>query len=166
MPARSGQRFKIRLACADHRRWPRHPAWQFHSSGQLSEVGRQPERGGTGLVQCTGDHWRARHRPTDPLEGWVLAGNSAARRRQIYARWEDHPRRMGTAARATPAVRLSADGSQPAGCRGAAEHEGPSRGVALEDRARQGHRADLPAGAAGQAVEAVGSRAGCRAGAG
>jgi hypothetical protein len=39
-------------------------------------------------------------------------------------------------------------------------------GVALEDRPRQGHRADLPAGAAGQAAEAAGPGAGCRAGAG
>ncbi len=48
-------------------------------------------------------------------------------------------------------------GPEPAGGGGAAEHEGSGGGVALEDRARQGHRADLPAGAAGQAAEAAGS---------
>ena len=41
-----------------------------------------------------------------------------------------------------------------------AEHEGTGGGVALENRARQGHRADLPACAAGQSAEAAGSRAG------
>ena len=44
--------------------------------------------------------------------------------------------------------------------RGLRLHEGSGGGVALEDRARKGHRADLPAGAAGQASETAGSGAG------
>ena len=42
---------------------------------------------------------------------------------------------------------------------------GSRGGVALEDRARPGHRADLPAGAAGEAAEAARPGPGCRAGA-
>jgi len=77
------------------------------------------------------------------------------------ARWAHHARRMGATVWAEAAVCLSADGAKPAGGRGAAEHEGSGGGVALEDWARQGHRADLPASAAGQAAEAAGPRAGC-----
>src|SRR5690554_6411703 len=73
---------------------------------------------------------------------------------------------MGAPPWPPPALRLSPDGPEPAGRRGAAEHERPSSGVALEDRARQGHRADLPAGAAGQAAEAAGPGPGCTAGRG
>merc|ERR1711969_445698 len=73
---------------------------------------------------------------------------------------------MGTATRAAPALRLSSHRAEPAGGGGAAEHEGSGGGVAVEDRARHGHRADLPAGAAGQAAEAAGPRAGCGAGVG
>ena len=72
---------------------------------------------------------------------------------------------MGTATRAASALRLSPHGTKPAGGRGTAEHEGPGGGVPLEDRARQGHRTDLPARAAGQAAEAAGPRPGCGAGA-
>ena len=49
---------------------------------------------------------------------------------------------------------------------GPAEHQGPRGGVALEDRPRANHGSDLPAGAAGEADEAAGPRAGCRAGVG
>ena len=72
---------------------------------------------------------------------------------------------MGTATRSAVAVRLSPNGSEPAGGGGTAEHERPGGGVALENRARKGHRADLPAGATGETAEAAGSGAGCRAGA-
>ena len=45
-----------------------------------------------------------------------------------------------------------------AGGGGAAEHEGSGGSVALKDGARQGHRADLPAGPAGKIAEAARSR--------
>lgn len=76
------------------------------------------------------------------------------------------PRRMGTASRVAPALRLSPDGPEPAGGRRTAEHQRPSGRVAIKDRARQGHRADFPAGAAGEAAETARPRAGCRSGAG
>ena len=63
---------------------------------------------------------------------------------------------MGAAARAAPAVCLSPHRAEPAGGGGTDEREGPGRGVPVEDRARQGHRANLPARAAGQATEAAG----------
>ena len=68
---------------------------------------------------------------------------------------------MGKAARSAPAVRLSPDGSEPAGGRGTAEHEGSGSSVPLKDRTRQGHRADLSAGAAGEIAKAAEPRAGC-----
>ena len=61
---------------------------------------------------------------------------------------------------------MQIDRPEPAGRRGTAQHEGPGGGVALEDRARKGHRPDLPARAPGQAAEAAGPRAGCRPGVG
>lgn len=73
---------------------------------------------------------------------------------------------MGTAARPAPAVRLSADGAEPAGGRDAAEHQGPGGRVALEDRTRQDYRADLSAGTAGETAEAAGPQPGRRAGTG
>ena len=57
-------------------------------------------------------------------------------------------------------------GSEPAGGGGAAEHQGSGGGVALEDRSRKGHRADLPAGPAGHAAEAARPRPGCGQGVG
>lgn len=68
--------------------------------------------------------------------------------------------------RAAPALRLSPDGSEPAGGRRAAEHQRTGSGVALKDRAQQGHRADLPAGPAGETAEAAGSGVGCGPGVG
>ena len=74
------------------------------------------------------------------------------------------PRRLGAEDRAQAAVRLPSDRAEPARRRpGAAQLTRARGGVALEDRARSGHRADLPAGAAGQAAEAARSGAGRRA---
>jgi hypothetical protein len=75
------------------------------------------------------------------------------------------PKRMGAAARAAPALRLSQGRSEPAGGGGAAEHQRPGRDVALQDRARKGDRANLSFDTSGEAVETVGPRARCQAGA-
>ena len=72
---------------------------------------------------------------------------------------------MGTPHRPAPAVHLSPPGAEPAGRRGAVEHEGPGRGVTVEDRPGPRDRADLLAGAAGQTAKAAGSGEGCGAGA-
>ena len=57
-------------------------------------------------------------------------------------------------------------GPEPAGRRPGPHQQARSGGgVAREDRPQPGHRADLPAGPAGQAAEAAGPRPGCRAGA-
>ena len=56
-------------------------------------------------------------------------------------------------------------GAQPAHRRGAAQHQGPRRPLAIEDRPWCRHRADLHSGAAGQVAEAAGSGTGCGAGA-
>ena len=50
------------------------------------------ERRRAGLVSGAGHRRRARHRPVDPLEERVLAGDPAARGGQIPARRPDHPR--------------------------------------------------------------------------
>ena len=78
----------------------------------------------------------------------------------------ESPGGMGAAARPAPALRQSPTWPESAGGEWTDEHEGPSRGVALEDRARKGHRSDLPARAAGQAAEAAGPRTGGRSGIG
>ena len=106
---------------------------------------------------------------TGPLirskDGFWLAIPLPAAGKSRRAR-EDHSRRMGTTARFAPAVRLSPHGPEPAGGRGTAEHKGSGGGVALKDRARQGHRADLPAGATGETAKAAGPGAGRRPGIG
>jgi hypothetical protein len=72
---------------------------------------------------------------------------------------------MGAATRSASALRLSPDGSEPAGGRGTAEYEGSGGGLPIKDWARKGHRADLPAGATGETAEAAEPSAGCREGA-
>src|SRR5690606_10331057 len=88
-----------------------------------------------------------------------------ARSRHVTAGWKDHAWRMGTPHGPAAAVRLSASGAELAGRRRAAEHEGPSCGIAFENRTRPRHRANFSAGAAGQVAEAAELGARCRAGA-
>ena len=96
----------------------------------------------------------------------VLAGDPDRGRRKIPARRAHHPGRMGKTDRVEAALHLSSARSEPAGGRRSAEHQGPRSGIALQNRARAGNRADLPAGAAGQAAQAAGSGTGCGTGGG
>ena len=63
------------------------------------------------------------------------------------------------AGRIAPALRISSPRSEPAGRRPSPHQQTRSSGgLALENRPQPGHRADLPAGPAGQATEAAGPR--------
>ena len=94
----------------------------------------------------------------------LLAGDPDAGRRQGARRPPHHARGLGAEDGAQAPVRLPSDRAEPARRRpGAAQLTRARGGVTLEDRARSGHRADLPAGAAGQAAEAARSGAGRRA---
>jgi hypothetical protein len=121
---------------------------------------REPERRGAGLVQGPGHRRRARHRPADPLEERVLAGDPDRGRGQglrggkiTPGEWE---RRRGLRLRFV----YRAAGPSLLVAEGRLNTNGSGGGVALEDRPRPGHRADLPAGPAGQAAEAARSRRG------
>lgn len=72
---------------------------------------------------------------------------------------------MGASDRAAAALPISRLRPEPARRREPDRQPRPRAGVALEDRARRSQRADLPAGAAGEAAEAAGPRARHRAGA-
>ena len=103
------------------------------------------------LIRSKNGFWLAI--PT-PAAGKALGG-----RRITPAAWERKTGlRLRFVYRRTGPSLLVADG-------GADQHARARGGVALEDRARPGHRADLPAGAAGQAAEAARPGAGRRAGA-
>ncbi|WP_442872968.1 DUF6441 family protein [Aurantimonas sp. C2-3-R2] len=60
---------------------------------------------------------------------WLAIPTPAAGK--VPPRRPDHARRMGTAARSAPALRLSPHGAEPAGGGGAAEHERSGGSVAI-----------------------------------
>ena len=84
--ARGRDRAEDRVAVADHRRGSRPPARQLDPEPELPEVGREPRCRSAGLVQGSGHRRRARYGAADPLEERVLAGDPAARGRQVPAR--------------------------------------------------------------------------------
>ena len=134
--------------------------------GGVPEGRREPERRGGGLVEGAGDRRRARRRTADPIEerasGWRSRRRPPARRSAGGAsRRAAGSGRPGCGSASSIAGRGRACWSRT----GRGSTRAGSRRVAVEDRARSGHRADLPAGAAGQAAEAARSRAGRRAGA-
>jgi hypothetical protein len=114
----AGHRAQDRLARPDHRRGARPAARELDPEPDLPEGRREPERRGAGLVQGARHRRRPRHRPADPLEGWVLAGDPDRGCRPRPARRQDHPRRMGTPPRPAPALRLPPPRPEPAGRRG------------------------------------------------
>lgn len=73
---------------------------------------------------------------------------------------------MGRPHRIAPTVHLPPSWAKLAGGEGAVEFERQGCGIEVENWARRGDRADLPARAADQAAQAAGSDAGCRAGCG
>lgn len=122
-------------------------AGPHHPVGAVPQGHAQPERGRRGLVQRPDHRGRARHRPVDPLEERLVAGDPHTRRGQVAPRRPDHPRRVGTPHRLAPALHLSPQ---------EADLPRPTRSRARCDGRRCARQADGYREAAGMLADAAG----------